>query len=302
MPKRSNDFQRLIYLVRHNLAEGAKVTESKLLRDRLTKTLREVDVVIEGSVGGQQVRVSVECRDHKRVADVQWVEQMKAKHERLDTNALILASRSGFTSAALAVAGTYGIDTFTLEEPNESALKERLDPASALWLRTVRVTPSKVSVSVGQDDGLPSEVVVTSPDNLLYQCDGSELGSLRQLVEMLLNADIPREHLITNATEEHRFFELEWTPPSKNMVGALFMQKLQPAMLRVITKVRMTGPCSVEIGRFDFRHGRIGNVEVSWGKSLVDGVDAMAVATRDQSGKQTLSINFKGPAGAATAI
>ncbi len=302
MPKRSNDFQRLIYLVRLNLAEGAKVTESKLLRDRRTKTLREVDVVIEGSVGGQQVRVCVECRDHKRVADVQWVEQMKAKHERLDTNALLLASRSGFTREALAVARSYGIDTFTLEEPDESALKERLGPASALWLRTVRVTPSTVSVSVGQDDELPPEVVATFPDNLLYQSDGSEIGSLRQLVEILLKAEVPREHLTTNATEEHRFFELEWTPPAKEMAGALFMKKLEPAMLRVIHKVRMTGPCSVEIGRFDFQHGRIGNVEVSWGKSLVDGRDAMAVSTRDQSGKQTLSINFKGPAGAASAV
>lgn len=37
MPKRSNDFQRLIYLIRVNLAEGAKVTESKMMRDRQTK-------------------------------------------------------------------------------------------------------------------------------------------------------------------------------------------------------------------------------------------------------------------------
>ena len=42
MPKRSNDFQRLVYLVRVNLAGGATVTESKMMRDRLTKRFREV--------------------------------------------------------------------------------------------------------------------------------------------------------------------------------------------------------------------------------------------------------------------
>ena len=37
MPKRSNNFQRLVYLVQVNLAAGATVTESKMLRDRLTE-------------------------------------------------------------------------------------------------------------------------------------------------------------------------------------------------------------------------------------------------------------------------
>ena len=74
MPKRSNDFQRLVYLVRLNLAAGAHVTESKMMRDRLTRRFREVDVVIKGKVGSQPVVVCVECRDHKRVADVTWVD------------------------------------------------------------------------------------------------------------------------------------------------------------------------------------------------------------------------------------
>ena len=107
MPKRTNDFQRLVYLVRVNLADGAIVTESKMLEDRATGTMREVDVCIEGSVGGQNVIVSVECRDHQRVADVTWVEQLKVKHDRLPTNALILASRAGFTPEAREVARLY---------------------------------------------------------------------------------------------------------------------------------------------------------------------------------------------------
>ena len=98
MPKRTNDFQRLVYLVRVNLADGATVTESKMLTDRVTNRKREVDVCIEGHVGQHPVIVSVECRAHKRIADVTWVDTMKAKHARLPTNALILASRSGFTT------------------------------------------------------------------------------------------------------------------------------------------------------------------------------------------------------------
>jgi hypothetical protein len=86
IPKRANEFQRLIFAIRTNLATGAKVTESRLLRDRLTKRFREVDVCIESSVGGTSIMVCVECRDHARPADVGWVDAMKEKHTRLPTS------------------------------------------------------------------------------------------------------------------------------------------------------------------------------------------------------------------------
>lgn len=301
MPKRSNDFQRLIYLVRLNLAAGAKVIESKMMRDRITRARREVDVVIEGTVGGQTVRVSIECRDHKRVADVQWVEQMKTKHERLDTNALLLASRSGFTEEALAVARVYGIDTFTLEPIDEAALALRLHPTSGLWFRTVKVTPAKVTVTVGGEDDQPIEHVVTSPDHLLYLESGAEIGQVKVLVEKLLTSDLARQRLTETATEEHNTFVIEWIPPSRETGEALFMRKLDPPLLRVASKVRVVGPCSVVVDRFDLSHGKVGSVHVAWGKGTVDGRDAMAVATRDPTGKHVLSVNFKGPANSAGA-
>jgi len=48
MPQRSNEFQKLVYLVKQQMAAGAKVTESQMLVDRITGTEREVD----GSSGG----------------------------------------------------------------------------------------------------------------------------------------------------------------------------------------------------------------------------------------------------------
>jgi hypothetical protein len=85
MPARSNEFQRLVFLVRVNLSAGATVAESKMLRDRVTGHEREVDVCIEGIVGGTPVNVCLECCDRARSADVTWVDAMKCKHERLPT-------------------------------------------------------------------------------------------------------------------------------------------------------------------------------------------------------------------------
>ena len=64
MPKRSNQFQRLIVSIHHALAgDRAVVEESRELRDRVTGTLREVDIVIESAVGDYPVFLCVECCD-----------------------------------------------------------------------------------------------------------------------------------------------------------------------------------------------------------------------------------------------
>jgi hypothetical protein len=102
VPARTNDFQKLIYLMRHNLAEGAVVSESKMLTDLVSNDLVEVDVCIEGMMAGDLIRISVECRDRSRPADKNWVHEMKAKHERLPTNHLVLASSKGFSKKAVA--------------------------------------------------------------------------------------------------------------------------------------------------------------------------------------------------------
>ncbi len=52
------------------------VTESKLLRNRVTGYEREVDVVIEGRLDGEPITISVEVIEHNRPASVEWVERM----------------------------------------------------------------------------------------------------------------------------------------------------------------------------------------------------------------------------------
>jgi hypothetical protein len=116
MPKRSNNFQRLIYLIHHQLANDAVVTESKFLRDSAAEAEREVDIVIETTVGEYSLTISIECRDRGRVADIEWVEQMIAKHHTLPTNKLILISSSGFTKRAAKKAQAQGVQTLSLSQ------------------------------------------------------------------------------------------------------------------------------------------------------------------------------------------
>ncbi|VBA47934.1 restriction endonuclease [Mycobacterium attenuatum] len=121
MPPRSNEFQRLITMLTQLMGRDA-VTESKELIDLVSGEPREVDIYAEGTLLGQTVRMSIECRDHKRKQSVGWVEEMHSKHERLPTHTLILVSSSGFTRSAVAKADSYGIKTITPTHQSDSEL------------------------------------------------------------------------------------------------------------------------------------------------------------------------------------
>ncbi|MBI3241243.1 MAG: hypothetical protein HYZ49_03010 [Chloroflexi bacterium] len=294
MPKRTNDFQRLVYLVRVNLADGAIVTESKMLEDRATGTMREVDVCIEGSVGGQGVIVSVECRDHQRVADVTWVEQLKVKHDRLPTNALILTSRAGFTPEAREVARLYGIQTFSLDDIESADFKSLFGFDSSLWAKSVTVSANKVTVSVLPMETFAEETVSVMPTNLIYTIEGQEVCQIGELVQKLLSSPRVGDYLLEKGQNDHVWFELDWEPPRDHLDRPLFMKKVDPPVLREIKKIHIQGPSKFQIEKFEMGSGCIGDVHVAWGKTEILGQDTMVVATKDSEGIRKMSVNFAG--------
>ena len=118
MPKRTNAFQRLITLLTATLAGRAQVTESAMLIDRVSGEQREVDVLVVAIAGGYSVKLGVEVISWARPADTPRVEKMRAKHDNLPTDKLILVSEKGFYEPARRKAEFYGIEVLTLEEAN----------------------------------------------------------------------------------------------------------------------------------------------------------------------------------------
>lgn len=117
MPKRSNDFQRLIKIIYDAMAgvEGGTVTESAELHEP-DGTAREIDVLIEASAYGHTLRIAVECRDRSRKGDVEWIDALLGKYRNLDVHKIIAVSRSGFSRAAESKARAGGIETRLLPQ------------------------------------------------------------------------------------------------------------------------------------------------------------------------------------------
>lgn len=192
-----------------------------MLIDLTTGTKREVDICIEGTLGGHKVIIGIECRDYKkRRADVTWVEEMKSKHERLPTNALVLVSRSGFTAEAAKVAKSYGIEMLALEGVDEESVNKLFGQINSLWSKTVTLSPTKVVIRVAITDDLPPENVVVFPNTDIYTSDGKLISSVKDAVESLLETEQIGRRFLGQGDESHEGFIVEWERPrDKNGKG-----------------------------------------------------------------------------------
>ncbi|MDQ3684397.1 MAG: hypothetical protein M3430_02180 [Acidobacteriota bacterium] len=294
MPKRTNDFQRLIFLIKQQVADDAEVTESKYLDDLLTGTKREVDICIEKQVGGHKLIISIECCALGRAAaDVTWVERLKGKHERLPTSVLVLVSKSGFTPEAEDVARKYGIETLTIAELNQAFISRLFGKLDSLWSKVVTASPTKVIFHVEETDGLPSENVAVFPDNVIFTDGGKELGSVKDFVDSCIKSELFLREVLARGDESHKGFELLVEKPRDKNGNSLCLRKEDPLVLREVWSIRIVGNCEFTMWKFPLEHGLLGGIRVSWGSGSLLWKDAFLVASEDEAGKRRLSITTK---------
>jgi hypothetical protein len=135
VPKRSNEFQTLVYHVYvHLAATSDRVTESAMLQERDDGPKREVDVLIEHRAAGTSLQIAVECRARKDKDDIEWIDGLIGKFKDLKVNKTIAVSQSGFTAAAQQKAKDNGIDALALERATEESWpSELICPAIGGW-------------------------------------------------------------------------------------------------------------------------------------------------------------------------
>jgi hypothetical protein len=192
MPRRTNRFQRLITFLEQQLAPvGAAVTPSALLQDLAGGVEREVDILVESTVGLHPMRIALECRDHKRRQNVEWIESLAGKREHLPVHKLIAVSSSGFTKTATALAAHHDIVLLTLEHALNTdwlAAIARYRIALFVW------DHSLVGFECNYHDG--GRLDLTSDDLVhasIEDSAGHRSGEMQDDVMMLYRTFAPRE-------------------------------------------------------------------------------------------------------------
>ena len=184
MPKRSNDFQRLITAIERQLAPlGAVVTESKLIKERDSATEREIDIGIESTLGQHAVLIAIECRDHKRPADILWIDQLIGKYRDLPVEKIVAVSRSGFTKSATRKAKEVNISTATLEEAIDAKLIPSIQ-GRAVPVEYPKHDPPDFNVSLNREDFEKfGDYVGDMKKGNVYRRDGRSEGLLIEILK-----------------------------------------------------------------------------------------------------------------------
>jgi hypothetical protein len=290
MPKRSNDFQRLIYLIKQQLSPEAIVTESKELVDLLSQTGREVDICIETVISTHPIIICVECQDRSRKSGIGWIEEMKAKHERLSTNKLVLVSRKGFTPEARTISAKYGIELLQFDELTESSIQGVFGHIDEVWLKQSRIETSKIIVHVLAKDKFPEDTVDASHGHVIYHNDGRQFGELRTFLDFFFKPGEILNNILVRAEDHHEALLLTCEDPKFADGTRPCMLKLDESHLREIDWIKVVARISFVSSTFRLSHATFGDTRVSWGNGNVQGEAAVLVASEDSKGEKRIAV------------
>jgi hypothetical protein len=279
VPQRTNLHQAVIFYVKQHYAPpDAVVTESKMLLDADTGEEREVDVVIEGRLGDDEVVISIEIRSHKRPQGPGWVEEMINKHARMPTNKLVLVSWSGFTRTALRKVERQGgavVALTPIDEPNASV--------PPLFYQELTTTPERAWLLVEKDGkrGWVSDVPLNA--NIYAEPSHESLvGMLVEVFNRFMNARGGRE--LTQQAYEHpdrqswSEFSLEQT--DLPAVGVdLYVHYGDRDEFHKLIGFIVSGPVTLHDEPVIFRPMRLGNTIFAMTEIQMAGRDAVWVLT-----------------------
>ena len=218
MPKRSNKFQKIVFMIQRHLGSSATVVESKMLRNHRTGADTEVDIAVEAKIGGVAVVMGIECTSRKRPASIEWVQQMAGKHASLPINATVLVSESGFTKNAVIEAEKCNLVPLTFEEAENAEWASILGDLTGLRLCAFRLTPLTARVYY---DRVPVDAAdfVIGPKTRILLGDGPRVVSMPEWIQSILSDSRVREDVMSRWLGETSVphpsevqFGLSWKP------------------------------------------------------------------------------------------
>lgn len=299
MPRRTNDFQTAIAMLKSQLADGAVVTESHMLPDSATGRLREVDITLSSTVAGHSVLVGVECRDHKRVQSIGWVEEMHTKHQFLPTDPLVLVSSSGFTEGAERRAKLLGIELVTPERLTERQAQEIMRGAQAVQLALFKLELVAVNAKLAESEYREQEVVRVNSDSIVFYEDGCVAGSLQKIVAVIMDDAVNELMRRTESIEESPRFlvatqgNLRGVRTGVDHFVPLFLSSLEPvehlARLLSVELVMTHGGAQSDI---PLNHLQFKETPYSYGAGDLQGHPVVFVMSPDGEGGEAVSIRF----------
>lgn len=153
--KKGKEFEKLVELLEYCLIpDGAKVKSPDYIPDKITGSLREVDVSIRMNIGSVPILIIVECRDRARGEDVTWIEQLSQKRNDLNAAKAVAVSSSRFSQNAQTKAKVLGIETRCIDEITSDDIRDWFQAGELiLFLRESQIHRVSIDLDSNLLDG-----------------------------------------------------------------------------------------------------------------------------------------------------
>ncbi|MBU2869651.1 restriction endonuclease [Colwellia sp. E2M01] len=149
MPKRTNEYQKLVLAINKHLASSnAIVTESKMLYDPVSEQDREIDILIEDNSGLYKLTIGIECTAKSRPIGVPVIEQLITKHKNVGIQKIVIVSKSGFTISAQKFAKKMQIDAISFGQALSQSWPSFLNKARDVRLILNSITIDDIDFNV----------------------------------------------------------------------------------------------------------------------------------------------------------
>jgi hypothetical protein len=103
----------LVAAIQRQLAPGAKVTHNAKIEGKQSETTRQIDVLVEQTIGQYAIRIALDCKDYKTPVDVKSVEEFHGLMVDIGAHKGALVCPAGFTKSAKKRAKKLDVDLFS---------------------------------------------------------------------------------------------------------------------------------------------------------------------------------------------
>jgi hypothetical protein len=249
-----------------------------MIPDRLGGEAQEVDVLIEEPFGQYRLLIGVECRNSKRPATIEWVQQMRGKHLHR-TDKLVLLSRSGFSEAAIDEAQRHGIVTMALAEASRADWTTIVNKLMEVFLGQFSFDIRNGYAVLAEDYGSSEEPLISAAEQI-YSSDGLGLGPVGEIArERLRQPDAGKD-----------LMELFYANQDRNRATATFQVPEGSYLIDAagtkwrVRAIKLEIECQLRMTPIPLRHGVVGTEHVAWGQTTA-GDEQMFFVTSEQRGR-----------------
>lgn len=121
--KPGKEYEAFVYSKFKNLFQNFEVIQNDRIIGKQSNIRREIDISIKGKVDGVNLLYLVQCKDHKKPADVKIIGEFSSVLKDIGASKGFLICSSGFTKSIHQYSQTLGIELITVEDINSEKWK-----------------------------------------------------------------------------------------------------------------------------------------------------------------------------------